>query len=49
MIKIGHGYDSHRYEDGDHIIIGGVKITSVRSIVAHSDGDILMHAICDAL
>ena len=49
MIKIGHGYDSHRYEDGDHIIIGGVKIISKRAIVAHSDGDILIHAICDAL
>ena len=49
MIKIGHGYDSHRYKDGDHIIIGGVKIISKRAIVAHSDGDILIHAICDAL
>ena len=49
MIKIGHGYDSHRYEDGDYIVIGGVKIKSKRSIVAHSDGDILIHAICDAL
>ena len=49
MIRIGHGYDSHRYEDGDYIVIGGVKIMSKRSIVAHSDGDILIHAICDAL
>ena len=49
MIKIGHGYDSHRYEDGEYIIIGGVKISSKRAIVAHSDGDILIHALCDAL
>jgi len=49
MIKIGHGYDSHRYEDGEYIILGGVKIPSKRAIVAHSDGDILIHALCDAL
>ena len=49
MIKIGHGYDSHRYEDGKYIMIGGVKILSKRAIVAHSDGDILIHALCDAL
>ena len=49
MIKIGHGYDSHRYEDGEYIIIGGVKISSKRAIVAHSDGDILIPALCDAL
>jgi len=49
MIKIGHGYDSHRYEDGKYIMIGGVKISSKRAIVAHSDGDILIHALCDAL
>tara|TARA_X000001036_G_C20323376_1_gene661420 strand:+ start:48 stop:521 length:474 start_codon:yes stop_codon:yes gene_type:complete len=49
MIKIGHGYDSHRYKNGSHIIIGGVTIASRRAIVAHSDGDILIHAICDAL
>ena len=49
MIKIGHGYDSHRYEDGKYIIIGGVKISSKRAIVAHSDRDILIHALCDAL
>jgi len=49
VIRIGYGYDSHRYKDGEYIIIGGVKISSQRSIVAHSDGDILIHAICDAL
>ena len=49
MVKIGQGYDSHRYEDGKYIMIGGVKISSKRAIVAHSDGDILIHALCDAL
>ncbi len=49
MIRIGHGYDSHRYKDGEYIIIGGIKIPSKRSILAHSDGDILMHALCAAL
>ncbi len=49
MIRVGHGYDSHRYKDGEHLIIGGIKISSNRSIVAHSDGDILIHALCDAL
>ena len=49
MISVGHGYDSHRFKDGDFILLGGVKISSKRAIVAHSDGDILVHAICDAL
>ena len=49
MIKIGQGYDSHRFRNGKYIIIGGVKIKSKKSVVAHSDGDVLIHAICDAL
>ena len=49
MIRVGHGYDSHRFKNGDFILLGGVKIPSKKSIVAHSDGDILIHAICDAL
>ena len=49
MIKIGHGYDSHRLKDGEFIMIGGVKIHSKKSVVAHSDGDVLIHALCDAL
>ncbi len=49
MIKIGQGYDSHRFRNGEYIIIGGVKIKSKKSVVAHSDGDVLIHAICDAL
>ena len=49
MIKIGQGYDSHRFRNGEYIIIGGVKIKSKKSVVAHSDGDVLIHALCDAL
>ena len=48
-IKIGFGYDTHRFTEGDHIIIGGEKILFNQGIDAHSDGDVLLHAICDAL
>jgi len=47
--RIGHGYDVHRFGDGDHIIIGGVKIQHHSGFIAHSDGDVLLHALCDAL
>lgn len=49
MMRIGHGFDVHRFQDGDHIVLGGVRIKHDRSFVAHSDGDVLLHAICDAL
>lgn len=48
-MRIGHGYDVHRFTDGDYIVIGGVKIEYCKSLLAHSDGDVLVHAICDAL
>ena len=48
-MRIGHGFDVHRFEDGDHIIIGGVRIAHTQALVAHSDGDVLIHALCDAL
>ena len=48
-IRIGHGYDVHAFQDGDHLILGGVKIPYCKSLVAHSDGDVLLHAVCDAL
>jgi len=48
-IRIGHGYDVHCFEAGDHIILGGVKIPYHQTFKAHSDGDVLIHAICDAL
>ena len=47
--RIGHGYDVHRFGEGDHIIIGGEKIDHHSGFVAHSDGDVLLHALCDAL
>lgn len=49
MIRIGHGYDVHRFCDGDFIVIGGVKIPHEKKLLAHSDGDVLVHAIADAL
>lgn len=49
MIRIGHGFDVHRFGDGDHLMIGGVRIPHDHGFVAHSDGDVLLHALCDAL
>jgi len=48
-IRIGQGIDFHRLETGSDLWLGGVKIPSEKGCVAHSDGDVLLHAICDAL
>jgi 2-C-methyl-D-erythritol 2,4-cyclodiphosphate synthase len=48
-IRVGQGYDVHAYGDGDHVVLGGVRITHDRGVVAHSDGDVVIHALCDAL
>ncbi|MBE6587311.1 MAG: 2-C-methyl-D-erythritol 2,4-cyclodiphosphate synthase [Ruminococcaceae bacterium] len=48
-MRIGHGYDAHRFEDGKKMIIGGVTFDCPYGLMAHSDGDVLCHAICDAL
>lgn len=48
-IKVGFGYDVHRFAEGLDFVIGGIKIDSPFGCVAHSDGDVLIHAICDAL
>ncbi len=48
-MRIGHGYDVHRFGPGDSLVIGGVRIPHDRALVAHSDGDVLIHAVCDAL
>lgn len=48
-MRIGQGYDAHRFEAGDHVVLGGVTIPFDRGLAAHSDGDVLLHAICDAL
>ena len=47
--RIGHGYDVHRFGEGDSIILGGVKIPYHHGFIAHSDGDVLIHSLCDAL
>jgi 2-C-methyl-D-erythritol 2,4-cyclodiphosphate synthase len=48
-MRIGQGYDVHAFGDGDHLVIGGVRIAHARGIVAHSDGDVVIHALCDAI
>lgn len=49
MFRIGQGIDFHRLEAGHDLWLGGVKIPHSKGCVAHSDGDVLLHAICDAL
>lgn len=49
MMKIGQGVDVHAFGDGDKIVLGGVIIPYSRGLIAHSDGDVLLHALCDAL
>jgi len=49
MIRVGQGYDVHRFNDGEFIILGGVKIEYEQGLEAHSDGDVVLHALCDAL
>ncbi len=48
-LRIGHGFDTHRLEAGTGVTLGGVPIACPYRIVAHSDGDVLIHALCDAL
>jgi 2-C-methyl-D-erythritol 2,4-cyclodiphosphate synthase len=48
-IKIGHGFDVHQLVEGRRCIIGGVDIAYSRGLLGHSDADVLLHAICDAL
>lgn len=48
-MRIGQGYDAHRFQSGDAVVLGGVTIPFDRSLAAHSDGDVLLHAICDAV
>ena len=49
MLRVGQGYDVHRFGEGDHIVLGGVSIAHHHGLIAHSDGDVLIHALCDAL
>ncbi|TLX54063.1 2-C-methyl-D-erythritol 2,4-cyclodiphosphate synthase [Stutzerimonas nosocomialis] len=48
-MRIGHGYDVHRFGEGTFITLGGVRIPHTCGLLAHSDGDVLLHALCDAL
>ena len=48
-MRIGHGYDVHRFGPGDHVVLGGVRIDHSAGLEAHSDGDVLVHPVCDAL
>lgn len=48
-MRIGHGFDVHAFGAGDSITLGGVRIPHSHGLVAHSDGDVLLHALCDAL
>ena len=48
-MRIGSGFDVHAFTGGDQVIIGGVRIAHSRALLAHSDGDVLIHALCDAL
>ncbi|MCR4906296.1 MAG: 2-C-methyl-D-erythritol 2,4-cyclodiphosphate synthase [Clostridiales bacterium] len=48
-MRIGHGYDAHRFTEGDSLVLGGVRIPYEKAFLAHSDGDVLVHALIDAL
>ncbi|MFT7286280.1 MAG: 2-C-methyl-D-erythritol 2,4-cyclodiphosphate synthase [Halieaceae bacterium] len=48
-MRIGQGYDVHAFGEGDQVTLGGVSIPHDRGLLAHSDGDVLLHALCDAL
>ena len=48
-MRIGHGYDVHAFGDGDHIMLCGVRIANQNGLTAHSDGDVALHALTDAL
>ncbi|MGD2129370.1 MAG: 2-C-methyl-D-erythritol 2,4-cyclodiphosphate synthase [Lysobacterales bacterium] len=48
-IRVGQGLDVHAFGDGDHVMLGGVRIPHSQGLAAHSDGDVALHALCDAL
>jgi 2-C-methyl-D-erythritol 4-phosphate cytidylyltransferase/2-C-methyl-D-erythritol 2,4-cyclodiphosphate synthase len=48
-MRIGEGFDVHAFGDGDHVVLGGVRFAHDRGVIAHSDGDVVIHALCDAL
>jgi 2-C-methyl-D-erythritol 2,4-cyclodiphosphate synthase len=48
-MRIGSGFDVHAFGEGNHVVLGGVNISHTQGLVAHSDGDVVLHALCDAL
>ena len=48
-MRIGSGIDVHTFGPGDHVMLGGVRVAHTNGVVAHSDGDVVLHALCDAL
>lgn len=48
-LRVGQGYDVHAFGPGDHVMLGGVRIPHTAGVQAHSDGDVVLHALCDAL
>lgn len=48
-MRIGQGFDAHAFQDGGRLVLGGVVVPHDRSLEAHSDGDVVLHALCDAL
>lgn len=49
QFRIGQGYDVHAFGEGDHVVLGGVRVPYDRGVLAHSDGDVVIHALCDAI
>ena len=49
MIRIGQGFDAHAFREGGELVLGGERIPHTHSLAAHSDGDVVLHALCDAL
>lgn len=48
-MRIGQGFDAHAFREGGRLVLGGVEIPHTHSLAAHSDGDVVLHALCDAL
>jgi 2-C-methyl-D-erythritol 2,4-cyclodiphosphate synthase len=48
-MRIGQGFDVHAFGEGDHVMLGGVRVAHSQGVLAHSDGDVVLHALCDAL
>ncbi|WP_158755768.1 2-C-methyl-D-erythritol 2,4-cyclodiphosphate synthase [Dyella sp. S184] len=48
-MRIGQGFDVHAFGDGGHVTLGGVRVSHHRGVIAHSDGDVVIHALCDAI